>query len=369
MERPPPKVRLHVLGLPHTVVSQAYSHCAFTGKILRFARMMQPYGYEVVEYSNGASESGAAVHVQILTAEEFAAMSARKSEREDFQADIQNGALGDLFWSRACAALGTLARDGDIVCHVFGPEARAVSAAPGCMHVESGIGYTCVDGAAPYRIYESSAWMHWHYGRRHMTFGANYEFVVPNYYDVGEWDVRERVEPDAPVLYFGRLSACKGLDTVLEAARRMPETTFVVCGQGDATPWLAPNVRYEPPVHGRARSALLGSAAVLLAPTSFIEPFCGAAVEAQMCGTPVVSTAFGAFNETVKEGKTGFLCHTLADVVAAIARARTLDRAYVASRARARYSLEAVGARYDAAFKDIRSLRAEGWYSASSARF
>ena len=362
-------MRLHVLGLPHTVVSQAYSHCAFTGKVLRFARMMQPYGYEVVEYSNGETESGASVHVQILTADELAAMSARKSEREDYGADIHNGALGDLFWTRLCAALAELARPGDIVCHVFGPDGRAMAAAPECMHVESGIGYTCVDGAAPYRIYESSAWMHWHYGRRHKDFGANYEFVVPNYYDAGEWDANERVEPDAPVLYFGRITSSKGLDTVFEAAKRMPETRFVVCGQGDATPWLAPNVEYRPPVHGRARSALLGSAAVLLAPTSFIEPFCGAAVEAQMCGTPVVSTAFGAFHETVEETKTGFLCHTLADVVAAIARARTLDRAYVARRARAKYSLEVVGAKYDAAFKDIAALRAAGWYSETSSRF
>lgn len=51
---------LHVVGLPHTIVNQDYSHCAFTGKVLRFAKMMQAHGWHVIEYSNGASASDAA---------------------------------------------------------------------------------------------------------------------------------------------------------------------------------------------------------------------------------------------------------------------------------------------------------------------
>ena len=66
-----------------------------------------------------------------------------------------------------------------------------------------------------------------------------------------------------------------------------------------------PNTVYAPPVLGRARSAVLGGATALLAPSAFIEPFCGAAVEAQLCGTPVVCTSYGAFTETVEDGATG----------------------------------------------------------------
>jgi glycosyltransferase involved in cell wall biosynthesis len=364
-------MRLHVIGLAHTVVSQRYSHCAFTGKVLRFARMMRPFGYEVVEYSNGTSESGANVHVQILTEEELASLSRRTSESEDYSADVNNAELTQVFADRTLAAITAVARAGEIVCHVFGPSEAIMGALPSCVHVESGIGYTCTHPAAPYRIYESAAWMHWHYGRRHMEFGANYEFVAPNYYDAREWVPSERVADDAPVLFFGRVTSSKGLDTVVEAATRMPATRFVVCGQGDPTPWAgsATNVEFVPPVFGEARAALLASAAVLIAPTSFIEPFCGSAVEAQMCGTPVVSTAFGAFHETVEPRRTGYLCHTLADFVAALGAARGLDRAYVARRARQKYSLEAVGAVYHAAFTDILGIARDGWYGSESSRY
>ncbi len=358
-------MRLHVLGLPHTVVGQAYSPCAFTGKVLRFARMMQPRGYSVVEYSNGESESGAAVHVQILTALELAAASLRRGD-DDYTADIANAALNEAFQRRLVRAVAQVARPGEIVCHVFGPNAEVMAALPACVHVESGIGYTCTEGACPYRVYESAAWMHWHLGRRHLEFGRNYEFVAPNYYDADEWDAVDE-PPERPlVLFFGRLTATKGLESVVEVARRLPATRFVLCGQGDGAAWAAraPNLEHLPPVYGRARSALLGSATALLAPTAFIEPFCGAAVEAQLCGTPVVCTSYGAFTETVEDGATGFRCHTLADLAAAVQRAGSLDRRYVALRARSLYTLEPVGRRYDEIFRDILDLRGDGWYSA-----
>ena len=64
-------MRLHLVGIFHTQASQKYSHCAFTGKALRFPRMMQAYGHEVIEYSNAGSEANASEHVEILSAEEF----------------------------------------------------------------------------------------------------------------------------------------------------------------------------------------------------------------------------------------------------------------------------------------------------------
>lgn len=365
----PPKRKLHVLGLPHTAVTSAYSHCAFTGKILRFAKMMRPFGYTVVEYSNGASESGADIQVQVLSAEELGALTKRTSEAEDYSADVHNAELTSAFHARLLRAVTGLAEPGDIVCHVFGPDASVLAALPECLHVESGIGYTCVDSPCPYRVYESSAWMHWHFGRRHLEFGKNYEFVAPNYYDCDDWDVV--VEPPATptVLFFGRLVESKGLATVLAVARAMPTVRFVLCGQGDASVASEPNTVYAPPVFGRARSAVLGGATALLAPSDFIEPFCGSAVEAQMCGTPVVCSSFGAFTETVEDGKTGYRCHTLADYACAVARAALLDRRYVAWRARNAYSLETVGRRYHEIFSDILDLRGPGWYAARSHKF
>ena len=52
-------MRLHLPAIPHTITSAAYSHCAFTGKVLRFPRMMMSVGYEVYHYGVEGSETDA----------------------------------------------------------------------------------------------------------------------------------------------------------------------------------------------------------------------------------------------------------------------------------------------------------------------
>jgi glycosyltransferase involved in cell wall biosynthesis len=86
------------------------------------------------------------------------------------------------------------------------------------------------------------------------------------------------------------------------------------------------------------------------------------AVEAMLCGTPVISVDYGAMTETVQDGM-GFRCHTLQDWLDAIDAAGDLDRAAIAARARAKYSLEACGRQYDRIFRDLNNLYGEGWYT------
>lgn len=364
---------LHVVGLPHTIVDQRFSHCAFTGKILRFATMMQTHGWHVVEYSNGASTSEAAEKVQVLSEDLFMKLSKRAGENEDYGADLNNKTLVDIFTRQVCQHLKAHVADGDIVCHVFGPSPLIVEAAHKCFHVESGVGYTCTDLALPYRVYESSAWMHWHLGRRSLEWGKNYEFVAPNYYDLADWPVVSvPTPPEGPyVIFFGRITESKGMRIIVAVAQHMPETTFLLVGHGDPTPWtsLAKNIRARPAVMGLDRGPLLGNASALIAPSCFIEPFCGSAVEAQLCGTPVVTSAFGAFWETVEDGVSGYRCNSLADYVGALRRAPKLNRGAVAERARRLYSLEAVGAQYDRIFRNIADQGGSGWYSHTSHKF
>ena len=48
--------KLHLLGVPHTIPCEDYLVCAFTAKVLLFPEVIQPFGWNVVEYSNIAGK-------------------------------------------------------------------------------------------------------------------------------------------------------------------------------------------------------------------------------------------------------------------------------------------------------------------------
>ena len=352
------KPRLHLVGIFHTQHTQSYSHCAFTGKALRFPRMMQMQGYTVIEYSNEGSESTADEHVVMISATEFDALFNR-SETDFHGNDATVGSEGhQLFEQRLIIALRERLQPQDIICHPFGHAHQQLMAEfPGHQHVETGIGYPTLMPDS-FRIFESYAWMHYHQGKENRN-GKNYEWVVPNYYDLNDWE--PRYEPGQYLAFLGRITPLKGIDTIKAIADHSP-WPIVLHGQGDPSPWTHPNIEYRGPISGIARSEFLRNARALLAPTVFTEPFCGMAVEAMLCGTPVVSVNYGAMTETVTEGVMGYKCHTLQDWIDGINNVGNLDRRIIASIARNQWSLEACGRRYDKIFRQLNDLYRQGWY-------
>lgn len=355
------KPTLHLIGIFHTIHNQDYSHCAFTGKALRFAKMMQAQGYSVIEYANEGSESAAREKVVMLTKEELHNYVGDKQGGQKFHGDT---AKADSPWhaefeSRLIPALRSRIDKRDIICHPFGEAHRdLVKAFPSHIHLETGIGYpNLLEGA--FKIYESYAWMHFHLGRENRR-GSDYEWVIPNYFDVDDWEPNET--PGKYIAFLGRIVPAKGLDTVYEIAKRI-NVPIKVAGQGDPTPWQHPNIEYVGPLTGRERSDFLRNAYCTLMPTEFVEPFGGVAVESLLCGTPVISRDFGAFTETIRQGFNGYRCHVLKQWLGAINAVAKLNRKQISDAARAQYSLQACGAAYDAALRQLDDLHIEGWYT------
>lgn len=82
-----------------------------------------------------------------------------------------------------------------------------------------------------------------------------------------------------------------------------------------------------------------------------------------MSGTPVLSSDFGAFVETVEHGRTGFRCRTLGEFHAAAQEVGHLDCKYISDRARRLYGLDAVAPLYEAWIRQLSTLYGDGWYS------
>lgn len=358
-------MRLHLLGVPHTVSNIDYSHCAFTQKVVKFPTMMKGLDYEILHYGVEGAVTDADVHIDLMTQTEQTEL--RGHDGSDPTRFVGNDAdvgtpLYKEFNKRLRVELLANVNKQDIILMPLGwAHGEAVHEQP-WMKVESGIGYPSLYSHASARIFESFAWLHWHKGKMDVASGLNYEWVIPNYFDVREWDYE--ASPDMNrVVFLGRIDKCKGLETVVALAHHRPDLEFEICGQGPGREWAdrAPNLTYVPPINGETRSAYLGNARACLMPTDFLEPFGGVAVEAMMCGTPVLSTSFGAFTETIEDERTGFRCHTLGDWLAGLEKAKDLDREAISKRAKGLYGYDRVGAMYDRAFRQLYDLGGEGW--------
>lgn len=99
--------------------------------------------------------------------------------------------------------------------------------------------------------------------------------------------------------------------------------------------------------------ALLRGARALVCPIDWEEPFGLVAIEAMMCGTPVLGFARGAFPEIVEENVTGFVVAP-GDVQAlaqAVQRLDTFDRRRCANRARERFHASTMTDAYEVVYK------------------
>lgn len=380
-----PLPTLHVIAPFHTRLTPAWSHCAFTQKAFRFPKMMHLEGYKVVEYANACSESDADEKVPMLSLTEFEQHYPAQKPSDFHGSYAVIGERGwPLFNQRLIAALLERVKPGDLICHVFGRAHQGLPQLLGnVVHTETGIGYPDKPFGC-FRIFESEAWRHYHWGRDdgNPQFAGDrgmsrlYTWVVPNYFDTADWPYCPASENKDYVLFMGRITPEKGMQTIVEIIRAdAGKTKFVFAGQGDFEGLIEKQIAGVPaqvlfvgPVHGRDRAKLVGEARCMLMPTDFIEPFGGSGVEAMLTGTPLLASPYGAFTETVQHGLTGYLCHTLGDWLAAIEASKHLSRRAVSFASENAFSLKNCAKKYDAAFRQMADLSGEGWYRRVSYR-
>ena len=111
------------------------------------------------------------------------------------------------------------------------------------------------------------------------------------------------------ILYFGRFSEEKGVRTLIEAAKRLPEVNFVFAGKGPLENLLngIDNIRNVGFKSGDELVKLIRKARASVYPSEWYENCPFSVMESQLYGTPVIGANIGGIPELIKEGKTGLL--------------------------------------------------------------
>lgn len=114
---------------------------------------------------------------------------------------------------------------------------------------------------------------------------------------------------DAYVLYFGRYTREKGVATLLEAAKMLPEILFVFAGKGELEDAVnaASNVRNAGFLEAGQLQEWIRNAAFVVFPSEWLENGPFAVIESIMNGTPVLASSLGGTPEMIAEGETGEL--------------------------------------------------------------
>jgi glycosyltransferase involved in cell wall biosynthesis len=87
-----------------------------------------------------------------------------------------------------------------------------------------------------------------------------------------------------------------------------------------------PSVEYIGEVDERQKDEVLGRAYAYIFPIDWPEPFGLTMAESMATGTPVIVTNAGSAPEIVADGQTGFVCGSVAEMVAAVDRIGSIDR-------------------------------------------
>lgn len=333
-------MEFHYIAMPHLPVTKQYTACAFTQKIHGLTRMLLNAGHTVYLYGVGYTdiEHSNLEYIPVVSLNdvrnEWGDGDNRFElgynwEQHEFRHDI-NKVLSQCsvkFHTRAIEEINKRKQAHHFLLLSQGsyhkPIADAVNLYLTC---EPGIGYR--GSYCKFRAFESSYIQNFTYGSEHPRQSINgnyYDRVIPNYIDTHDFEFCEK--PGKYLAYLGRIIPRKGITTAMKVADHLGKR-LLIAGQGSLNDisYKSSNTEHIGCIGIKDRKKFLSHAMVGFLPTIYLEPFGTTSVEFMYSGTPVLTTNFGVFPETIRNGVGGYCCDTLNDFVQNTQQALQLDR-------------------------------------------
>lgn len=351
--KPKRPYRFHILGYTHLPVSERYMACAFTQKIVKLNKMLLSMGHEVFLYGAEGSDAPCTEFIQTHTLADIRREWGDGDNRPEcdglgyqwrktgFRHDFNDKPTHTTikFRTNAAKAINERKRPDDFLLLMQGHYHKQVADEVKLyLTCEPGIGYRgAIKTPLPYsqgpfhafestylRDFVSGSWF-----PMKSINGSYYDRVIPNYFDANDFPFQEKKEDY--FFYIGRMIQRKGVWTAINTAGAVGKKLILAGQESDEVNVnnLPPHCEFVGYVEPAERAELMGKAIATFTPTIYLEAFAGTHVESMLCGTPVITTNFGVFNDTIINGVNGYRCDTMQDFVNAARVIKQLTPAIV----------------------------------------
>ena len=164
------------------------------------------------------------------------------------------------------------------------------------------------------------------------------------------------------LLYAGRVTAEKGVKEAVQIAEESNHRLLIIGpinhGSQDyfdqyVKPRLNERILYLGRMDQDQLPIYYQNAKAVLTPIQWEEPFGLTTVEAMACGTPVISLHRGAAPEIIKDGVTGFIAHSIAEMVEAVDKVDQIKASACRARVKSHFSTKQMVDNYEKAFLKI----------------
>lgn len=355
-------MRFHVLGLPHTVSNKEYVACAYTQKVVKFCKMMKGYGHHIIHYGHEDSDTLADEQVSVVGNKDLEIAYGSYDWRKNFFKFDMNDHAYQTFFRNTIYEISKRKQPNDFILPFWGGGVRPIcDAHQDLICVEPGIGYAGGHWAK-WKVFESYAIYHAYCGLNNVgTCNQGwYDVVIPNYFDLNEFEFSR--EKDDYFLFLGRVYDGKGVNIAIQASE-LAGVKLIIAGQKEESYPLPKHVEYIGYADVETRKRLMSRAKASFLPSMYVEPFGGVQIENLLCGTPTITTDWGAFAENNIHGITGYRCRTMGDFINAIESIDSIKPADCRSWGE-NFSLERVAPMYNKFFNDVLNVyTGDGWYT------
>jgi glycosyltransferase involved in cell wall biosynthesis len=196
--------------------------------------------------------------------------------------------------------------------------------------------------------------------QREPRLGLNYIHTVYNGIDTAVYQFYPEPTQPAYLAFVGRISPEKGPVQAIKIARAVG-LPLKMAGKIDVVDKDFYTEQVEPLIDGEQiqylgeishedKVKLLGGATITLFPINWREPFGLVMIESMATGTPVIGMGLGSVPEVIAHGKTGFVCHSLEEMIEVLPDAMKIERHTCREYVVSRFSVESMTDEYEKAY-------------------